>query len=178
MAIAAADPAPAAVITCARGSAAFPAAHTPGGAGRAGPVDGDEAGLVELAAEPRQQTIFVRHDRWADEHGRPGDHLAVGERDPGEAIGFDHQPSDLPVDDPYPSGIELQALGVGQSVGVGEEDDVVGPLPHQLRVLDGAWVGAEDSDGLVADLPSVAVRAVQEISAPALTDPAISGSSS
>lgn len=52
-----------------------------------------------------------------------------------------------------------------------EEDDVVGPLPYQLGVLDGAGLSAQDSQRLVADLPAMAVRAVQQVAAPALVDP-------
>jgi hypothetical protein len=47
---------------------------------------------------------------------------------------------------------------------VGEEGHVVGPLAQQVRVLD----RAEHADRPVANLPAVAVRAVQEIAAPTL----------
>ena len=60
------------------------------------------------------------------------------------------------------------ALGLGERVGVREEDDVVRPLAEQMRVVDGAGAGADDADRLVADLPAVAVGAVEEVSAPAL----------
>ena len=62
------------------------------------------------------------------------------------------------------------AFGRGQVAGVDEEDDVVGPLPHEQRVLDRAGLRAQDAEGLVADLPAVAVRAVQQVPAPPLAD--------
>ena len=54
---------------------------------------------------------------------------------------------------------------------VGEQDDVVGPLPDQLRVRDRLRGAAEDAERLVADLVAVAVRAVQQVAAPALAHP-------
>jgi hypothetical protein len=62
-------------------------------------------------------------------------------------------------------------VGGGQVVGVGEEDHVVGPLSHQLGVVYRAGMGAQDPDRLVADLPPVAVGAVQEIPSPPLSNP-------
>jgi hypothetical protein len=53
---------------------------------------------------------------------------------------------------------------------VGEEDDVVGPLAHELCVLDRTGHGAENPEGLVADFPPVAVRAMQEITPPPFAD--------
>ncbi len=53
---------------------------------------------------------------------------------------------------------------------VDEEDDVVGPLPEQERVLDGVGRAAEHAEPLVADLVAVAVGAVQQVAAPALAD--------
>ena len=49
---------------------------------------------------------------------------------------------------------------------MGEEDDVVRPLAQQLRMVDGAGMGAENPDRLVAHLPAVAVRAVEESPGP------------
>jgi hypothetical protein len=39
---------------------------------------------------------------------------------------------------------------------VDEDDHVVGPLPHQQGMLYRAGLGAQNPDGLVADLPAVA----------------------
>ena len=74
------------------------------------------------------------------------------------------------VDDGDATSVELLALVGPELVGVGEEDDVVGPLAHELCVLDGAGHGAEYSDRLVADFPPVAIRAMQEITPPSLAD--------
>jgi len=46
---------------------------------------------------------------------------------------------------------------------VHEERHVVGPLAYEVCVLNGARDGAQHSEGLVADLPAVAVGAVQEV---------------
>ena len=55
-------------------------------------------------------------------------------------------------------------------LGVGEEDDVVGPLADEQGVLDGGGVGAEHAEWLVTNLPAVAVGAVEEVPAPSFTD--------
>ena len=49
IAIAAADPSPAAVITCARGLATLPAAHTPATLVSSAAIDADEAEVIHIA---------------------------------------------------------------------------------------------------------------------------------
>ena len=60
IAIAAADPSPAAVITCARGLLAFPATQTPETLDLAGGIDSHETVLADLAAERLDQPVSVR----------------------------------------------------------------------------------------------------------------------
>ena len=57
MAMATAEPSPAAVITCARGLVALPAAQTPGTVVRPVGVGADEPVLEQLAAERRGGTV-------------------------------------------------------------------------------------------------------------------------
>ncbi|MEN3341678.1 MAG: hypothetical protein V7644_1082 [Actinomycetota bacterium] len=64
--MAAADPSPAAVITCARGLLALPDA---GDARSADGVEADEPGRVELAAEGGDQAVVVGVGRRPDEDG-------------------------------------------------------------------------------------------------------------
>jgi hypothetical protein len=64
----------------------------------------------------------------------------------------------------------LLPLGFRRFAGVREEDHVVRPLPDELAILHGARPDAEYAEGLIAHLPPVAVGAMQEVSAPALTD--------
>ena len=112
----------------------------------------------------------MRHEAGPDEHGRSGDNLPIEELDAGEPIVLDDEPPDLTVHDPNTARLELRLLGVGDLVGVDEEGDVVGPLPHELGVLDRGRVCAEHADRLVADFPAVAVRAMQQVSPPALAN--------
>ena len=107
-----------------------------GGAGPAGGIDRDEAGLVDLTAKAGEQTIGVRHVARPDEHRRPRDHLTIGQLDTGQPVVLDHQPCDLAANDPHPACLELDLFGCGQVIGVNEERHVVGPLPDQLRMLD------------------------------------------
>ena len=118
MAMAAAEPAPAAVMTWARGSTTLPAAQTPGTLVRPGAVDDGEAGVVELAAEGGEQVVGVGRDDRADEHRGPGDDPAVGEFDAGQAVVLDDEPGDLAVDDADAAGGELgwPRSGVGSWV--------------------------------------------------------------
>jgi hypothetical protein len=53
---------------------------------------------------------------------------------------------------------------------VREEDHVVRPLPDELRVLDSSRLITENADRLIANLPPVAVRAMQEIATPSFAD--------
>ena len=55
-------------------------------------------------------------------------------------------------------------------VAVGEEHDVGRPLADQVGVGDRFSGSAEYAEGLVAHLVAVAVRAVQQVAAPALPD--------
>ena len=60
IAIAAADPSPAAVITCARGLLAFPATQTPETLVWPVAIHSDEPVLADLAAERLDQPVSVR----------------------------------------------------------------------------------------------------------------------
>ena len=83
---------------------------------------------------------------------------------------LDDQADDRGVDHADGAGGELLALVGGEHGAVGEEHDIVGPLPDEVGVGDRLGSAAEHPDGLVADLVPVAVRTVQEVAAPALTD--------
>ena len=136
MATAAADPAPAEVITCARGSAALPAAQTPGTLVSPSAVHQREPRLVPLAAQAGEQAVGVGDGGGPDEYRGPRDYPAVGERDAGQLVVLDDQPGDLTGDDRDPPAVQLAPLGRGQLAGAGEEDDIGGPLPDQQGVLD------------------------------------------
>lgn len=137
-----------------------------GGAGPTGGIDGHESGLIECAAEAGRQAVGVREVARSDEDRGSRDHATVGQLDAGQPVRLDHQPGDLALDDANTARLQLRLFRRGQVVGVGEEDDVLAPLTDQLRMLDRAGMRTEHSDGLIADLPSVAVRAVQQIPAP------------
>lgn len=83
---------------------------------------------------------------------------------------LDDQPGDASVDDPDASRLELCGLGRRRLLGVGDVDDVLGPLADELGVEDGTRVGAEHGEGLIANLPAVAIGTVQEVLSPSLTD--------
>ena len=161
---------PAAVMTWARGSMALPAPQTPATLVR--PVVSTTAKPAASRSQPSlaRRSSAVRRDVGPDEHCGAGHDLAVGELDAGEAVVLDDESGDFAVNDADAAGVELGGFGRGRFLGVGEVDDVVGPLADQLRVEDRAGVGADDPEGLVADLPAVAVRAVEEVASPALAD--------
>ena len=140
-------------------------------AGDAGPsrdIGADEAALVGVAPERAGQAVGSRDVARPDEDRGPGDAPAVGQLDPGQPVGLDDESGHLCVHDLDATGPEPVPFTGGQRVGVGEEDHVVGPLAEQERMLDRAGLGAQDGDRLVADLPAVAVRAVQQVPAPPL----------
>jgi len=170
IAIAAAEPAPADVITWARGSATLPAAQTPDALVVPRPIDLGEAGLVELASQAGQQAIGMRHVPGSNEHRGSSDDLTVRHLDAGDPIVLDGQPRHRVVDDPDTAGLQAVALRRGEIVGVREEDHVVGPLPNQVGVIHRAGQRAQHPERLVAHLPPVAVGAMQQIAPPPLSN--------
>ena len=123
--IAAADPSPAAVITCARGFAAFPAAQTPGDARASGGVDADEAEIVGLAAELLQESVEARAHLGPDEESGSLNGSTVAEHHTPQAVVLDDDPANLAFDNADVAGFELLALRLGEVVCVREEDQVV-----------------------------------------------------
>ena len=169
IAIAAADPSPAAVITCARGLPALPATQTPGTL--VSPVASTETKPASSSSQPSDAS---RPSACAWSAGRMKT-AARGMLRPsasshgGETIVDDRRAARRARRRPGCRALSSAARSSAVTAYVcGEEDDVVRPLPKQLRVVDGARAGPEDADRLVAHLPAVAVRAVQEIAAPAL----------
>ena len=171
MAIAAADPAPAAVITWARGSTTLPGGPDPGGARPAGGIDDGEAGFVDLAAQAGQQAIGVGHVARPDEHRGPRDHPAVGQLDAGQPVVLDHQPRDLAARRSarrVPPAARARPRS-GRSVWAKKTTSSDHCRTSSACPTD-AGQGAQHAERLVADLPAVAVRAVQEVPAPPLAD--------
>jgi hypothetical protein len=65
----------------------------------------------------------------------------------------------------------LRLLSLGCRAVVQQEQHVRAPLPPQLRLVRGPWPGGQHADAPVADLPPVAVRAVQHVTTPPLGQP-------
>ena len=164
--MAAAEPAPAAVMTWARGSTTLPAAQTPGTLVR--PV----ASTVTQPSASTRQPRPTRRRAVRDEAGRheqrvAGDDAAVVHLYAAQVVlVVDDQLVDGALDDADGAGEQLGPLGVGEDVGWGEVDEVVGPLAHDLGVPDGARCAADDAEPAVADLVAVAVGAVQDVAGP------------
>jgi hypothetical protein len=167
IAIAAADPSPAAVITCAR-VARVPGGPDAGDARTAGGIDADEARLVDRTADCGDQGLVARPKRRPAEDCGSWNRATVREPDGAQAIALDRELCHEAVDDRDLAGGERRALVRSEVVRVHEEGHVVRPLAEKVRVLDGPGPDAEHSDRLVANLPAVAVRAVEEVAAPAL----------
>ena len=137
MAMAAAEPSPAAVMTWARGLTAFPAAQTPGTLCAPVASTCDPAVVVGGAAEAGEQVV-VGHEPRPDEHRSPRHDLAGLELDAAQLVVLDDEAGDGFVDDADGAGDELFALVGGQGGAVGEEHDVVGPLTDEVGVGDGS----------------------------------------
>src|SRR4029453_12172114 len=73
---------------------------------------------------------------WAYEHRRARDDGAAIELDALQLVVVDDEPGDGALDDADATGGQLLALFGAGGRGVGEQDDVGRPLPHQQRVLD------------------------------------------
>src|SRR3954454_11308638 len=136
--------------------------------GAAGGVRGDPAVVVDLAAEVDEEAA-VRYEARRDEQRLPWHDAAVVHLDAAQLVVVDDQLFDGAFHNADGAGDELGPLGGGEGVGWGEVDEVVGPLPDDLGVADGAVCAAENAELLVADLVAVAVRAVQDVAGPAIS---------
>ena len=118
-----------------------------GGVGAAGAVDGRRS-------RPRRARSPSRSSRPSLCGTLPGGRTppCAGRRrpsassTPGSRSSSTTRRATSPVDEPDPASLELRVRR-GQVVGVGEEDDVVGPLAHELRMLDRARAGCRGRRG-------------------------------
>ena len=147
MAIAAADPSPAAVMTWARGSATLPATHTPGTlVGPSLSVTGQPS-LVEVATETGEQ-VAVGDEARRDEQRVAGD-SAVVQLDAAQAVVLDDDPLRVALDDADPRATSCCRSAPSAS-GRREVHEVVGPLPDDLGVVDCRRRAAEHAELPVA----------------------------
>ena len=168
--IAAVDPSPAAVITCARGFAAFPAAQTPVALVFPALSTRTKPRSSGVAAELLQEATGARTDLGPDEEGGSLNGSTIAEHHSPEAIVFDNESSNLAVDDADVACFELRALRLREVVGVRKEDQVVRPLTNELCMVNRVGVCAEHAQGLISNFPAVAVGAVEEVLSPALLE--------
>jgi hypothetical protein len=71
-------------------------------------------------------------------------------------------------DDAYRAGEELGPFEVGERLGWGEVDEVVGPLAHDLVVPNGPRCSSNDAELAVAYFVAMAIGAVQDVACPPL----------
>ena len=114
MAIAAADPSPAAVMTWARGFATLPATHTPATLVSPSRSAMRPSVLVEVAAETGEQ-VAVGDESRRDEERLAGDGAAAVELDAAEAVVLDEDLLRGALGDADPARGQLLALGCGQA---------------------------------------------------------------
>ena len=169
--MAAAEPAPAAVMTWARGSTTFPAAQTPGTLVR--PVVSVVTQPSPSTSQPRPTrrglfgTKTGRHEQRVAGHDTAVVHLHAAQA----VVLVDDQLFDGAFDDADGAGEQLGPLGGGEGVGWREVDEVVRPLAHDLGVPDGTRRAPDDAEPAVADLVAVAVGAVQDVAGPPVAEP-------
>ena len=170
MAMAAADPSPAAVMTWARGLTALPAAQTPGDAGAAGGVGDDPAVVVGGAAEAGRAGASCGTKRGRTKTRARGHDPAVVELDAGEPVVLDDEPGDRAVDDAdRPGGRAARARSaVERRRRAAKSTTSSDHWRTSWACATRLGRAAEHAERLVADLVAVAVRAVQQVAAPAL----------
>ena len=158
MAIAAAEPAPAAVITCARGLTTLPAAQTPRLLVR--PAASTMTNLASPRSQPRPETnpFACGTLPGADEHGCSRYHSTVGQHDAGQIL-LHHQPCHVTVDHTDAARFETGPLRSGRACGRRKQRRW--PIADESCVLDRAGMRPEHSYGLGANFPLVALRAMQ-----------------
>ena len=131
---------------------------------------GDPAVGVEVAAKADEQAV-VGNEARRDEQCVPGQDTAVTHLHAAQLVVVDDQLFDGALDDADGPGDQLVPVDGGETVRWGEVDDVMAPLADDLRVPDGARNPADDAELAVANLLSVAVRAVQDVPGPPLLQP-------
>ena len=170
-AIAAADPAPAAVMTWARGSTTFPRPRPRGRwCGRSASVVTHPSVVRPPQPRPVSRSSFGTK-RGRHEQRVPGHDAAVVQLHAAEPVVVDDELLDGALHDADRAGQQLGPLGGGEEVGRGEVDEVVGPLSHDLGVTDGARCAADDSEPAVPHLVAVAVGTVEDVAGPAVAQP-------
>ncbi len=123
--------------------------------------------FIGLAAEGAEEGVVGAH-LGADEHGGALDAGAVAQLHALEAVGVDDEAGDLPRMHADAARVETLLLVVREGAGVGEVDDIGGPLGDEERVGDRCRRAPDHPEGAITHLVAVAVRAVQHVSPPAL----------
>ena len=108
----------------------------------------------------------------ADDEPPARDDLAACQAGAAQAAVLGLEPDDLALDHrDVARGERLGLLGRRRRGGVAQEGDVVGQLAEQLRDVQRHRARGEHGERLVAHLPAVAVRAVQDVARPPLAQP-------
>ncbi len=98
------------------------------------------------------------------------DERAVREADARDAVPGDLERHHLPLRHAHAAGGEPGGVVRGRRRGVGEERDVAAEPAEQEGLVHRHGAAGEDADAAVADLPAVAVGAVEDVAAPPLAD--------
>src|SRR5664279_3469806 len=123
------------------------------------PCQSDEQGAVRDEAGRHEQCVDRNDASVAQLHAPQLVHVV------------DDQLVDGALDDADTAGEQLGSLNGGEDVGRSEVGEVVGPLPNDVRVADSARGAADDAERVVADLVTVTIGAVQNISGPPVAQP-------
>src|SRR3954470_22434297 len=141
----------------------------PRDAGAPGGVDGDPAVGVDVAAEADEQGA-VRDESRRHEQRVNRKNAAVAHLHAPQLVRIvDDELVDGAFNDADTAGQHLGSLVGGKGVGGRQVGEVVGPLPNDLRIPDGAGSAADDAEPTVADLLAVTVGTVQDIPGPPLS---------
>ena len=131
------------------------------------PPAGSRRELRHLGPQPGREAATRLHPGLDDE-GLERHHGPVGQHRAGETVVGDLHRGHLLLHDADAPRLEPGALLVGQRLALAEDGDVLAELAEQLGLVGGHERAGEHADHLVADLPAVAVRAVQDVGAPPL----------
>jgi hypothetical protein len=112
------------------------------------------------------------HEAWHERHDPTRDDLAAAHPDAREAVLDDLERRDLPFHDRDAACGQLLRLRIGGlRCGVQDQCEVCRPLAEQQRLMRGPRIRCQNPYRLIAELPPVAVRAMQHVAPPALPDP-------
>ena len=168
MAMAAADPSPAAVMTWARAFATLPATHTPATLVQTVTAGDRPTGLVEVASESATSRSLFGTNRGGTNSASQATVRSPSSSTPRRRSSSTRSRCAIALGDADPSRAQLLPLRGRECPAWSDVHEVFAPLAHDLGIADGCGRAAQHSELPIAHFEAVTVGAVQDVAGPPL----------